>query len=529
MSGANFALALEFRPPEINYPSLPFSGVDSPQVFLKEIQEGKIPGEQAFPLYVKYFYYLFLMIAGLLALGIMVYGGFLYLISAGAPVKMIAAKDQITGGILGLVILLSSYLILVTINPQLAIFRLPGLEKVTLQEIELPEPSEEKFPTYFQIPTGIIIENTVLNEEAQKKLDYAYLTAEAAATSAKELYELSEEIHSLVMNTDCGLSYPCTTLQCSAIGCKFGRDNQSQIKTSIEKTAPVIEDLEEKTNEISSAKIHLLNDFSQLEATGFLMSKYEEVFTYNDLLSIKQYYEEVKKEVKVDSFPDWENIDIEIDGRIIKDPVTFYLDKEGNEDAIYLASTLPSSFYEQVDQFEPEEGWQPSPEGVPEVPLYKQTDPRWGYKDYSCGTTIAGAGCGPTSLAMILSYYTGSEIFPDEIAALSLKYGHRVCGHGTAPTLFSDTRILHGVKGSYDSNNSMKGWEEVLKKINYGPIIISVGPSIFTGGTHYIVLKAKIGDIIYINDSWKNYYEVPEYVVRSAFRNGSGNYAWFGY
>ena len=526
MLGANFALAVELRAPEINYPSLPFTGVLPPQVFLEKIQEGEISGEAAFPLYVKYFYYLFLMIAGLLALGIMVYGGFLYLISAGAPVKMITAKDQITGGILGLVILLSSYLILATINPQLAIFRLPGLEKVTLREIESPESGEEKFPTYFQIPLGIIIENAVLNEEAQKKLDYIDQTAEEIAKSAEDLYGLSEEIHSLVMKTDCGNSI-CSA-GCSSTGCT-GNDYQSQIKTAIEKTSLAISDLEKEIENISIAKIHLLNDFSQLEAAGFLMSKYEEVSTYNDLLSIKQYYEEVKKEVKIDSFPDWENIDLKMDGQIIKDPVTFYLDKEGNEDAIYLASTLPSSFYEQVDQFEPEEGWQPSPEGVPDVPLYKQTDPRWRYEDYDCGTTIAGAGCGPTSLAMILSYYTGRVILPDVIAALSLIYGHRVCDKGTAPTLFSDARILHGVKGSYDTNNSMKGWEEVLKKLNYGPIIISVGPSIFTGETHYIILKAKIGDIIYINDSYKNYYEVPEYVVRSAFRNGSGNYAWFGY
>ncbi|GAI10782.1 unnamed protein product, partial [marine sediment metagenome] len=77
---------------------------------------------------------------------------------------MIAAREQITGGILGLVILLSSYLILATINPQLTILRLPGLEKITLPEIELPEPGEKKLPTYFQIPLGMIIEKTVLNE-----------------------------------------------------------------------------------------------------------------------------------------------------------------------------------------------------------------------------------------------------------------------------------------------------------------------------------------------------------------------------
>jgi len=329
---ANFILAVEFRAPEINYPQLPFPGVDSPQVFLEKIQKGEIPGEQALPLYVKYFYYLSLMIAGLLALGTMVYGGFLYLISAGAPVKMIAAKDQITGGILGLVVLLSSYLILATINPQLAIFRLPSLEKVTGPEIEVP-PLEKKVLTYFQIPTGIIIENAVLNEEAQEKLNYIYQTAKSAAESADELYGLSKDIYSLVAGTYCGNSI-CSA-GCSPTGCD-GKDNQSQIKTAIEKTPLAIEDLEEKTNETSIAKIPLINDLSQLEAAGLLMSlKYEELFDYNTLLLLKH-----DQEVEVTSFPDWENVDLEIDGRIIKDPITFYLDKETNEEEIYLASVL---------------------------------------------------------------------------------------------------------------------------------------------------------------------------------------------
>lgn len=353
---ANFTLAIEFRAPEINYPSLPFPGVDSPQVFLEEIKEGKIPGEQAFPLYVKYFYYLFLTIAGLLALGVIIYGGFLYLISAGAPVKMIAAREQISGGILGLVILLSSYLILATVNPQLTILHLPGLEKITLPEIEIPEPGEKKVPTYFQIPTGMIIENAALNEKAQKKLDSAYQAAEAAAKSAKELYGLSEEIYSLVMNTDCGLSYPCTVLQCSAIGCKFGRDNQSHIKATIEKTPPVIENLEEKTKEILITKAPLTNGLSQLEAARLLMSLASGVFEYGTRLNIERF-----QEIEITSFPDWENIDIKMNGKIAKDPVTFYLDKETNEDVISLARLI----YEDIDTIptEPPEGWSTPPEG----------------------------------------------------------------------------------------------------------------------------------------------------------------------
>ena len=123
VSEANFVLALE-----IQYPPLPFPDVKPPQEFLKTAAPGEI-----LPLYIKYFYHFFIMIAGLIAFGAIVYGGFQYLISAGSPVKMTAAREQITGGILGLIILLSSYLILAVINPQLTIWRptLPALEKKT--------------------------------------------------------------------------------------------------------------------------------------------------------------------------------------------------------------------------------------------------------------------------------------------------------------------------------------------------------------------------------------------------------------
>ncbi len=356
MLGADFVLAIEFRAPEINYPYLPFRGVDPPQVFLEKIEKG----EEALPLYVKYFYYLFLMIAGLLALGVMVYGGLLYLISAGAPVKMIAAREQITGGILGFVILLSSYLILATINPQLAIFRLPGLEKIEIEPIEIEE-MEPRTPVYFQIPTGKIIENAVLNEEAQEKLDSTYQAAEKTAKAAESLYEKSKELHFWVMGTSCGSS-ECDA-DCRATGCS-GKDYKSDITTAIEETLPAIEDLEEKTMETIIAILPLFNDLSQLQAAGFLMSlKYWEVFTYNDLLSIKHDYEQVNKEVKVTSspeFPEWENIDLEIDGQIIKDPVTFYLDKSRNEDEIFLAKLILEDFYTVAT--EPPEGWTP-PEG----------------------------------------------------------------------------------------------------------------------------------------------------------------------
>jgi len=75
------------------------------------------------PSYVHYIFNLAIIISGLVAFASLVYGGFRYLTSAGSPVAISDAKAQITAGLLGLVLLLGSYLLLTTINPQLVILK----------------------------------------------------------------------------------------------------------------------------------------------------------------------------------------------------------------------------------------------------------------------------------------------------------------------------------------------------------------------------------------------------------------------
>ena len=81
------------------------------------------------PAYIEYIFTWAIIIAGLLAFFALVYGGILYLTSAGNPSKMSDAREQIIAGFLGLIILLSSFLILNTIDPQLVILEKPKLEQ----------------------------------------------------------------------------------------------------------------------------------------------------------------------------------------------------------------------------------------------------------------------------------------------------------------------------------------------------------------------------------------------------------------
>jgi len=101
----NFSLALE-----INYPVIP--GALPP---LEDISN--------FLDFAKYIFNFAIILAGLFAFIMIIFGGVRFLISAGNPSSIKEAKDQILSAILGLVILLSAWIILTTINPQLVILK----------------------------------------------------------------------------------------------------------------------------------------------------------------------------------------------------------------------------------------------------------------------------------------------------------------------------------------------------------------------------------------------------------------------
>ena len=108
VSFLSFAILVFAGPLELDYPNVP--QVHAPSTT-----------KTFFPQFVKYLFNFAIIISGLIAFVSLVYGGFRYLTSAGSPVAMGEAKSQITAGILGLALILGSYLLLTTINPQLVI------------------------------------------------------------------------------------------------------------------------------------------------------------------------------------------------------------------------------------------------------------------------------------------------------------------------------------------------------------------------------------------------------------------------
>ena len=80
---------------------------------------GTIAFGMSLPEMIKYIYLFAVGICGAIALAAILLGAIKYIGAAGNSSKMADAKEQIVSAILGVVILLSSYLILYTINPDL--------------------------------------------------------------------------------------------------------------------------------------------------------------------------------------------------------------------------------------------------------------------------------------------------------------------------------------------------------------------------------------------------------------------------
>lgn len=82
--------------------------------------------------FIANFYIFSLAIGGILAFGVIVYGGVKYMASAGNPSGQGDAKEWIEAALLGLLLLVGAYFILDVINPQLLNLKLPTLTAVNI-------------------------------------------------------------------------------------------------------------------------------------------------------------------------------------------------------------------------------------------------------------------------------------------------------------------------------------------------------------------------------------------------------------
>ena len=129
-----------------------------------------------------------------------------------------------------------------------------------------------------------------------------------------------------------------------------------------------------------------------------------------------------------------------------------------------------------------------------ELTFYYQVDEPWGPLPYgNCGgTTIAEAGCGPTSLAMIVTALTGKKVTPDEIAKKAASGGYRVCNMGSSHAI-TDLAKGYGLTVKDYGHPSIA---EINKALKDGVMfqVAGTGPNPFSGTGHFIGIRGITDD-----------------------------------
>ena len=121
-----------------------------------------------------------------------------------------------------------------------------------------------------------------------------------------------------------------------------------------------------------------------------------------------------------------------------------------------------------------------------DVVYFSQYDSRWGSKMYGKTNTIAGAGCGPSSLAICISTLTNKTVTPPEVCEWSVKTGHRCEGSGSYLSLIPDGAVHWGVpcRGIGQSK------KQLVQALQGGKLVIAImSQGHFTRGGHFIVLR----------------------------------------
>lgn len=138
-----------------------------------------------------------------------------------------------------------------------------------------------------------------------------------------------------------------------------------------------------------------------------------------------------------------------------------------------------------------------------DCPLFLQWDRRWGAVSYGDSNNIAIAGCGPTSLAMVIAGLTKDKTAtPSAVASYAMKNGYYLKGTGTKWDLMTKGAAAYGLHSEQIDIS-----ESVMKEyLDAGGLLIcSVRKGDFTTGGHFIVIRGYDEDGFLVNDPMSVY------------------------
>ena len=125
--------------------------------------------------------------------------------------------------------------------------------------------------------------------------------------------------------------------------------------------------------------------------------------------------------------------------------------------------------------------------GETKVVYYNQCDSRWSSQMYGNSSTIGAAGCGPTSMAIVVSTLTGRNVDPPTMCAWSVRNGHRCEGNGSYHSLIPAAAQHYGLKVDKLGRSSAR---ELQQHLSQGHLVVAImSKGHFTSNGHFIVLR----------------------------------------
>ena len=153
---------------------------------------------------------------------------------------------------------------------------------------------------------------------------------------------------------------------------------------------------------------------------------------------------------------------------------------------------------------------------------FKQADSRWGNKNYNGSSTMAAAGCGPTSCAILLSGFR-KKITPVKTMKYMQRHNYAVYNHGTAWDGIPACLKAFGMEDVHAINvsSSMVNVWSVLKKGYVAIFLFEAGTRggiCWTTSGHYVAVT----DYKYVRSSRRHLL----YTRDSGGRNHTGWYCY---
>ena len=291
---------------------------------------------------VSYIFNFSLILAGVSAFASLVYGGFIYLTSTGAPEKQNDAKAWIFGGIFGLILILSSFLILKEINPEF--LKLTSPELSNPESIPYPDGplADGRKIIDQETPIGTLVENLLAknidcynyNSEGDMaaapagcpclglggvtvpgsggkfqmmkdhdRLDCIKKLTEAVRIKVEKLQKLAEELKALI-DKCCCCHCGCTSDTCHGDPCpnraaiNAKREEIKELVTGEGVSDPNFLSIREGIKRMKVMRAELvkdLNDMKEAESLLKFTSKYETILSLAKFFDMKQGRDDVEK------------------------------------------------------------------------------------------------------------------------------------------------------------------------------------------------------------------------------------------